>query len=116
MLKGSCVLSLRPVPIHTRKSLRGGIGIPTAKLQGCRIARLQSYLDIARAFQLVRIKVKCSWDERFVQGGQSEPEEEPLRRAEATQCLQGCDRLRSRRMAAHRNREPGFSLLRNSQL
>src|SRR6266516_439088 len=41
---------------------------------------------------------------------------ELLRRAEATQRLQGRDRLRSCRVAADAGREPDFSVLRNSEL
>jgi hypothetical protein len=40
----------------------------TGKIRG-------SIWGIARAFQVMRIKVECSWDERFVQGGQSESNE-----------------------------------------
>src|SRR6266496_1054294 len=44
-----------------------------------------------------------------------EPEEIPDR-AKATQRLQGCDRLCSPCMAAHADREPDFSVFRNSEL
>jgi hypothetical protein len=47
--------------------------IRAAKLQGSRVAGAIS--NVSRAFQVPRLKVECSWDERFVQGGQSESNE-----------------------------------------
>src|SRR4029453_10669314 len=49
--------------------------------------------NVSRAFQVTRIKVECSRDERFVQGGQSESNE-VFDRTEATQRLSGCSRIR----------------------
>src|SRR5438046_9340256 len=46
----------------------------------------------------------------------SSESEEFLRRIEAAQCLQGRDRLRSRRMPADASRGSDLSILRNSEL
>jgi hypothetical protein len=40
-----------------------------------RFGFVDHYSDIPRAFQVMRIRVECSPDERFVQGGQSESNE-----------------------------------------
>src|SRR4030095_11562688 len=85
--------------------MHGGC-IKPAKFQGSRVA-VQQERDIARAFHLVRIKVECSRDERFVQGGQSESNE-VFDRAEATQRLSRSSRLRSRRMVSHATHDAGL--------
>jgi hypothetical protein len=44
----------------------------------CKVTRQQccrAISNVSRAFQVPRLKVECSWDERFVQGGQSESNE-----------------------------------------
>src|SRR5215472_8375479 len=105
MLKGSCVLSLRPVPIPYEKKFAGRDWDPDCKVtgqQGCR-----AILDVARAFQLVRTEVKRSRDERFVQGGQSESNK-VFDRAEATQRLSRSSRLRGRCMVSHAAHNAGL--------
>ena len=49
------------------------------------------------------------------QGAQSESKQ-LFHRAEAAQCLQSCDRLRSRRMAVDSGCDPSLSVFRNPQL
>src|SRR5215831_4384038 len=68
-----------------------------------------SIWDIARAFQVRRIKVQCSWDERFVRGRQSESNA-IFDRAEATQRLSRGGRIRSRCMVSDATHDTGLSV------
>jgi hypothetical protein len=62
---------------------------------------------ISRAFQVTRIKVECSRDERFVQDEQSESNE-VFDRAEATQRLPRSCRLWGCRMVSHAAHNAGL--------
>ena len=58
----------------------------------------------------------CYQESGKIRGEAGRERAQLLRRAKATQRLQGCDRLSSRRMAADAGRKSDFSVLRNSEL
>ena len=88
--------------------------------QCCRVAGIRAaatlvVLDVARAFQVTRIKVECCGDERFVKARRVNPKNffAELKRRNVYKVA---DRLRSRGMAVDAGRDAGFSVLRNSEL
>src|SRR6266508_2310675 len=63
------------------------------------------------------MRLRIDWKDLVPCGTRTSSEsEESLRRSEASQRLQGRDRLRSRRMDADASRESDLSILRNSEL